>query len=136
MSIAYNVVVLFMLKKVLIIEDDAFLGDTLIQKLKHSSYEVALSLDGIAGLKKISEWKPDLVLLDIMLPHMNGYDILEAKVKDPAIKDIPVIIISNTEQSVESSKLLSLGVKEYLVKAQFQPSEVVAKIKAELDKRD
>ncbi len=122
------------MKKVLIIEDDVFLGDVLLQKLKNDGYDAFLCRDGVEGLKKISEWKPDLLLLDIILPNMNGYEILEAKIKDPAISAIPVIVISNSGQPVELSRLLSLGVKQYLVKAQFEPNEVLVKVKAELEK--
>ncbi len=122
------------MKKILVIEDDVFLGDVLLQKLKNDSYEVALCRDGVEGLKKISEWKPDLVLLDIILPTMNGYEILEAKAKDKLIQSVPVIVISNSGQPVEISRLLSLGVKDYLVKAQFEPDEVLSKVRAELGK--
>ena len=120
------------MKKVLVIEDDVFLGDVLLQKLKVDSYDVSLCRDGEDGFKKISEWKPDLILLDIILPSMNGYEILEAKAKDSSIKNIPTIVISNSGQPVEISRLLSLGVKDYLVKAQFEPNEVLAKVRAEL----
>lgn len=123
-----------MAKKILVIEDDAFLGDVLVQKLKNESYDVAISRDGAEGMKKMSEWKPDLVLLDIILPSMSGYEILEAKIKDKAIQAIPVIVISNSGQPVELSRILSLGVKDYLVKAQFEPEEVLAKVRAELGK--
>ncbi len=122
------------MKKILIIEDDVFLGDVLLKKLKHESYDVLLCRDGIEGFKKISDFKPDLVLLDIILPSMNGYEILEAKAKDKAVQDIPVIIISNSGQPVEISRALSLGVKDYLVKAQFDPDDVLSKVKAELSK--
>ena len=120
------------MKKVLVIEDDVFLGDVLLQKLKNDSYEVALCRDGVEGLKKMSDWKPDLILLNIILRTMNGYEIREAKVKVPSVQAIPVIVISNSGQPVEISRLLSLGVKDYLVKAQFEPDEVLAKVRAEL----
>ncbi len=123
-----------MAKKILIIEDDAFLGDVLLKKLKNESYDVLLSRDGKEGLRMIKDFMPDLVLLDIILPSMNGYEILEAKLKDDKIKDIPVIVISNSGQPVEISRVLSLGVKDYLVKAQFDPNDVLAKVKTELSK--
>ena len=122
------------MKKILIIEDDIFLGDVLVRKLQNDSYDVLLSRDGAEGLKKISEFKPDLILLDIVLPSMNGYEILEAKAKDENIKDIAVIVISNSGQPVEISRVLALGVKDYLVKAQFDPDEVLAKVRSELSK--
>lgn len=120
------------MSKILIIEDDIFLGDVLVQKLKASGYEVMLARDGESGLEQIRNWKPDLVLLDIILPRMNGYEVLEAKLGDKAIAGIPVIVISNSGQPVEVNRALSLGVKDYLVKAQFDPDEVLVKVRLQL----
>jgi DNA-binding response OmpR family regulator len=122
-----------MSKKILIIEDDEFLGDVLTKKVQNAGFEVELAVDGGVGLARITEYMPDLILLDIMLPTLNGYEILEAKAKDEKISKIPVIIISNSGQPVEISRVLSLGVKDYLVKAQFDPEEVIIKVKAQLE---
>ena len=120
------------MSKILIIEDDIFLGDVLLQKLKTSGYETVLARDGASGLKQIHDWKPDLILLDIILPQMNGYEVLEAKQKDASISSIPVIVISNSGQPVEINRALALGVKDYLVKAQFDPEEVIVKVRLQL----
>jgi DNA-binding response OmpR family regulator len=125
-----------MKNKILIIEDDAFLGEALSKKLDGEGYEVILISDGTEALPKMREIRPDLVLLDIVLPHMNGYEILEAKSKDAEIASIPVIIISNSGQPVEISRVLSFGVKDYLVKAQFDPDEVVSKIRMYLSNQN
>jgi DNA-binding response OmpR family regulator len=122
------------MSKILIVEDDIFLGDVLTQKLKTSGYDVALSRDGASGLEKLRSWKPDLLLLDIVLPKVNGYEVLEAKQKEKAIAAIPVIVISNSGQPVEINRALALGVKDYLVKAQFDPDEVLVKIQLQLGK--
>ncbi len=119
------------MKKILIIEDDLFLGDALSQKLIAEGFEVSLAVDGLKGYEKIKSFKPDLVLLDIILPTMNGYEILEAKQKDASISNIPVIIVSNSGQPVEINRALSLGVKDYLVKAQFDPEEVLVKVRSQ-----
>lgn len=119
-----------MKKKILIIEDDVFLGDVLTKKLTNEGFDVLLSMDGFEGLKKMKSFLPDLVLLDIILPSMNGYEILEAKLKDSSVASIPVIIVSNSGQPVEINRALGLGVKDYLVKAQFDPEEVLVKIHA------
>lgn len=121
-------------KKILLIEDDIFLGDVLLEKLKKEGYEAYLSRDGAEGLGQIRALKPDLILLDILLPTMNGYEILEAKSVDSEIKEIPVIIISNSGQPVEINRALSLGVKDYFIKAQFDPEEVMSKVKNFLKK--
>ena len=124
------------MKRILIIEDDAFLGDVLVQKLSNEGFDAMLSRDGLEGFGRIKSWQPELVLLDIILPSMNGYEILEAKQKDPSISNIPVIIISNSGQPVEINRALALGVKDYLVKAQFDPEEVLVKVRAELKKTE
>lgn len=121
------------MKKILLIEDDVFLGDVLTQKLQHEGYDITLVTDGKEGLAKISALKPDLVLLDIILPSLSGYEILELKHADPAIESIPVIIVSNSGQPVEIKRALALGVKDYLVKAQFDPEEVLTKVRAVFD---
>jgi CheY-like chemotaxis protein len=120
------------MKKILIIEDDPFLGDSLERKLSSSGYQTILVKDGALGLGEMRSEHPDLVLPDIILPSMNGYEILEARQQDESLKNIPVIIISNSGQPVEINRALNLGVKDYIVKAQVDPEEVLAKIKTYL----
>ncbi len=117
-----------MKSKILIIEDDSFLGDVLVRKLAGEGFSVSLAKDAEQGLKDIASMRPDMVLLDIILPKMNGYEMLEKKQNDPAIKNIPVIIISNSGQQVDVARAQSLGAKDYLIKADFDPDEVVAKV--------
>lgn len=121
-----------MKKKILIIEDDAFLGEVLELKLKNAGYDVNLEKNGEKGLQAIKDFAPDLLLLDIILPGMSGYEILEAKQKDKEMAKIPTIVISNSGQPVEISQILDLGAKDYLVKASFDPEEVVSKVKTQL----
>ncbi|MBM3261339.1 response regulator [Candidatus Kaiserbacteria bacterium] len=125
-----------MKKRILFIEDDQFLGDVLTKKLESDGYEVVLVRDGAEGLKQFGLLKPDLVLLDIILPTMNGYEILEGRKKDPTLAAIPVIIVSNSGQPVEIDRALALGVKDYLVKALLDPDEVLAKVHTYLGKTD
>jgi CheY-like chemotaxis protein len=120
-------------KNILLIEDDVFLGDVLVKKLNSAGLTTYLARDGEAGLEQLRKLKPALVLLDIILPTKSGYEVLEEKNKDPELKDIPVIVVSNSGQPVEIDKALSMGVKDYLVKAQFDPEEVVVKVKRQLD---
>ncbi len=120
------------MKKILIVEDDLFLGDVLLQKLKSGGFAAELARDGVSGLKAMRESKPDLVLLDIILPQMNGYEVLEEQRKDGTIRGIPVIVISNSGQPVEINRALAFGVKDYLVKAQFDPEEVLEKVRMQL----
>ncbi len=115
--------------KILIIEDDQILGEILEKKLKEEGYETKLAIDGGVGLETMKSWQPNLILLDILLPTMNGYEILEAKRADPTVKEIPVIIISNSGQPVELERALELGALDYFIKAQLDPDDIVSKVK-------
>ncbi|HIC92609.1 MAG TPA: response regulator [Syntrophaceae bacterium] len=115
--------------KILIVEDDKFLRELIVRKLKKEGYEIFEVVDGEEGLKKIKELKPDLVLLDLILPTIDGFEVLSKKKDDPEIKKIPVIILSNLGQKEDIEKGLRLGAVDYLVKASFTPQEIVQKIK-------
>lgn len=117
--------------KVLIVEDDKFLSELISTKLDKEGFNIALAGDGEAGLKKAEEFKPEIILLDIMLPGMDGFEVLE-KLKNNAnasVKSIPVIILSNFGQESKVERGLQLGAVDYLVKANFTTGEIVAKIK-------
>ena len=119
-----------MAKKILIIEDEEILLDLLKDKLEDFGYEIYSAKDGEEGLKAIRDIVPDLILLDIIMPKMSGFEVMEAMQKDPSIKDIPVIIISNSGQPVELDKAKQLGAKDWLIKTEFDPVEVIQKVKA------
>lgn len=118
-----------MTPSVLIIEDDHILGTILKKKLSDCGYAAELAVDGAIGLETMRQLKPNLVLLDILLPSLNGYEILEAKKDDPEIKDIPVIIISNSGQPVELKRTLELGARDYFIKAQLDPDDIIVKVR-------
>lgn len=117
--------------KILIIEDDQVLSDVLHRKLIKENYEVFTAKDGEEGIAKVEEVKPDLILLDIVMPKKDGFEVMEALKKNDS--KIPIVIISNSGQSVEISKALALGAKDYLVKAEFDPEEVVLKVQKVLN---
>ena len=125
-----------MAKKVLLIEDDEFLGKIILDKLQEEGYEAEVVENGKAGFERLKEMRPDLLLLDIVLPGMNGYEILEEKHKDESIARIPTVIVSNSGQPVEINRALELGVKDYIIKAQFEPDEVLSKVEKYIDKSD
>src|SRR3989304_502961 len=112
-------------KHILIVEDEKTLLGLLKEKFTVAGYRVTEALNGKEGLIKISEEMPDLVLLDIVMPEMDGFEFLEEINKKGIIKSLPVVIISNSGQPVEIDRALSLGVKVYLVKAEFSPEEVL-----------
>src|SRR3990167_9811406 len=118
--------------KVAIIEDEEVLLNVLENKLKKEGFDVVTALDGEIGIKVIRESLPDIILLDIIMPKVNGFEVLAQLNQDHVLAKIPVIIISNSGQPVEIDKALSLGAKDYLVKAEFDPQEVIEKIKKQL----
>ncbi|HPV70749.1 MAG TPA: response regulator [Candidatus Magasanikbacteria bacterium] len=121
--------------KILIVEDDNFLADIYKTKLELEGYKVLLTSDGEKGLKIIQTKKPDLVLLDVLLPKLDGFAILEIiKKEDSVVKEVPIILLTNLGQKEEVQKGLRLGAADYLIKAHFKPAEVIEKIKKILNK--
>jgi len=118
--------------KILLIEDDKFLRELIIQKLGKEGYDVTEAPEGEAGLAKMKEDKPDLVLLDLILPGIDGFEVLSRMKKDPDLAQISVIILSNLGQRDDMQKGIALGAKDYLIKAHFTPGEIVEKIRATL----
>ena len=118
-----------MAKKILIIEDDKFLRELIARKLAKDGYNVSEAVDGEEGVKKAKETKPDLVLLDLILPEMDGFEVLSKIKEDPASSLIPVIILSNLGQKEDIEKGLKMGAADYLIKAHFTPGEIVEKIR-------
>lgn len=119
-------------KKILIIEDDKFLRELIVQKLSKEDFGVSEAIDGEEGIKKIKEEKPDLILLDLILPGIDGFEVLSRMKEDPALTSIPVIILSNLGQKEDVERGLKLGAVDYLIKAHFTPGEIIEKVKANL----
>lgn len=118
-----------MAKKILFVEDEAALQKTLGDVLEQEGYKVINALDGEAGLKMAQAELPDLILLDLILPKMHGFEVLSALKNDKATKDIPIIVLTNLESMGDIEKALELGATTYLVKASYSLEEVVSKIK-------
>lgn len=121
-----------MAKNILIIEDDDFFGGLISKKIADEGFDVSIATDGKKGLEQVKKIKPDLVLLDLLLPNMDGYEVLSEVKKDQAVSSIPVIILSNLNQKEDVEKGMKLGASDFLMKFQFTPEEVVAKIKKAL----
>lgn len=118
-----------MTKTILIIEDDKFLRELIARKLNKESYETSEAIDGEEGIKKIKEEKPSLVLLDLILPGIDGFEVLSRMRDDPTLAQIPVIILSNLGQKEDVERGLKLGAVDYLIKAHFTPGEIIEKVK-------
>ena len=121
------------MKKILIVEDDPFLIDIYTTKLKDSGFSVEVAKEGESALRKLNEEKFDLLLLDIVLPQIDGWEILEKvksqKSKVKSLENLKIVILSNLGQKEEVEKGLKLGATKYLIKAHHTPSEVVEEIK-------
>ena len=119
-------------KKILLVEDEEIMIDLLQKKLTKEGYEVSVARDGEEGLKLMREVKPALILLDIVMPKMGGFEVMEEMAKEPELKKIPVIVISNSGQPVELDRAQKLGAKDWLIKTEFDPQEVIEKVKKQL----
>lgn len=115
-------------KKILLIEDEPVLGEILLKKLIEAGYDATWMHDGEKGLAAMRVTRPDMILLDIVMPVKDGYQVLEEMAADNDLRSIPVVVISNSGQPVEIERILGLGVKDYIVKAQFDPDEVLEKV--------
>jgi DNA-binding response OmpR family regulator len=116
------------MKKILIIEDDSFLSEMYATRLIQAGYQTEIADDGQKGWQKIQDTNPDLVLLDVVLPKIDGFELLK-KIKNSQFDKIPVILLTNLGQKSDVEKGLKLGAHSYIIKAHFTPAAVVAKIK-------
>jgi len=121
-----------MAKKILLIEDEEIMIDLLQRKLTQEGYEVSIAKDGVEGLEMMKEMKPDLILLDIVMPNKNGFEVMEEIQADETLKDILIIVISNSGQPVEIDKAKKLGARDWLIKTEFDPQEVIEKVRKQI----
>jgi len=127
-----RVLVLDSMKKILFIEDEFALQKTFGDIFKQEGYEMVSALNGEEGLKLAKSQKPDLILLDLILPKMHGFEVLKNIKSDAETKDIPIIVLTNLEGTADVEKALELGATTYLVKANYTLEEVISKIKKAL----
>lgn len=120
------------MKRILFIEDEAALQKTFGDILKSEGFEVISALDGETGLNLVKKEKPDLVLLDLILPKIHGLDLLKEMKQNENTKNIPVIVLTNVESIEEIDKALELGATTYLVKSDYSLEDVIAKVKKAL----
>lgn len=113
---------------ILLVEDDAFIAGMYQTKLSMLGYTVRVASDGEEGWTMLTSEPPDLLLLDIVLPKRDGFEILAAARKDPKLKSLPILLLTNLGQKPDVQHGLELGANDYVIKAHFTPSEVVEKI--------
>ena len=116
-----------------VFEDEELIISLLQRKLEQEGYKVLVARDGIEGMEKMEDEIPDLVLLDIVMPRMGGIEVMTEMRKNKKLRLIPVIIISNSGQPVELDKAKELGARDWLIKTEFDPKEVISKVKKQKD---
>lgn len=117
------------MKNILVIEDDDFFRDLLRKKISPKEFNIIEAVDGEKGLEAVREKKPDLILLDLLLPNIDGFEVLSKIKADPKTSSIPVVIISNLGQQEDIERGLKLGAVDYLIKSQFDMNQIIEKIK-------
>ena len=123
------------MKSILLVEDDPFILDIYTTKLKQSGFNVDTAQDGEAAIRKLEENKPDLLVLDIVLPQVDGWEVLRRIKANQELKDLKVIVFSNLGQKEEIEKGMKLGSVKYLIKAHYTPSEIVEEIKKQFQEK-
>lgn len=117
------------MKKILIVEDEKILREMYRDKFIQAGFEVILAFSAEEGIEVIAKEKPDLILLDILLPRANGINFLERIKKEAEFNSIPVVAFSNYDDQKAKEDALKLGAKDYLIKTNYTPQEIIEKIK-------
>lgn len=117
------------MKKILIVEDDKFLRELISQKLLKEGYDISEAVDGVRAIEVLKTERPDLILLDLILPGIDGFEVLTKIKGDANVAKIPVIVLSNLGQKEDIERGIKLGANDYLIKAHFTPGEIIEKIK-------
>lgn len=115
--------------RILIIEDDDFLRSLAVGKLEKEGFVVETASDGQTGLQKVFTTLPELLILDLMLPEMSGFEILEQIRSNDTTKNLKIIVFSNLGEETDIKRCLDLGVSEYLIKSNFTLDELAEKVK-------
>lgn len=116
------------MSKILFIEDETSLQKTLSSALVGAGYEIINAYDGEKGLEMAGQSQPDLILLDLILPKMDGFTVLDELKKSEQTKDIPVVVLTNLESVEDVEKIIGLGATTYLVKANYDLNDIVEKV--------
>ncbi len=117
------------MKKVLLVEDDKMISSMYETKLRQDDYIIFIAEDGAKGLEVAAQEKPDLILLDVILPKLDGFTVLQELKNNEATKNIPVVMLTNLGTSEDKEKGKQMGASNYLVKASLTPAQITEEIK-------
>jgi len=115
--------------KILIIEDDPLMARMYQKIFSFEGYQIEVAQDGEDGLEKVKNNHPNLILLDVMMPKMNGFQVLEKLKVDPDTKKIPVVMLTNLAGQSDAEKALTKGAVKYIVKSEYEPKQVANMVK-------
>ena len=116
-------------KTILLVEDDAFVSDIYQTKLDKEGFNVEMAVNGVEAMKILEKTKPDLILLDIVMPYMDGMEVLKKLKEKEEWKSIPVVLLTNLSEKEKVEEGLGMGANDYLIKSHFTPTEVLDKVK-------
>lgn len=117
-----------MAKKILLVDDDLTISEMYCERLEAEGYDMVISHDGESGLAAAKAEKPDLILLDIMMPKMNGLDVAKALKDESSVKNVPIIFLTALIQDADKVSAMTSGDNQYLVKSETTPGELAAKV--------
>ena len=120
-------------KEILLVEDDAFVSDIYNTKLKQEGFEVIIAENGIKAIESLEKGIPDLILLDIIMPYMDGMEVLKKVKEKEEWKKIPIILLTNLSEKEKIEEAMNAGANDFLIKSHFTPSEVLSKVKGLLN---
>lgn len=115
-------------KTILLVEDDSFVSDIYQTKISSEGFDIMVAENGLEAIKKLEEKIPDLILLDIIMPYMDGIETLKRIKAEEKWKKIPVILLTNLSEKEKIEEALGIGADDYLIKSHFTPSEVISKV--------
>lgn len=119
--------------KVLIVEDDVFMARMYLKIFTHDNFEVEIASNGEEGISKAKNNKPDIILLDIMMPKMNGFQMLEAIMADEQLKNVPVVMLTNLAGDQDIEEARKKGAADYIVKSNYTPRQIIDMVKRIID---
>jgi len=118
-----------MASKIIIAEDDQFILKAMTTKLTKEGYEVKIATDGVQLMDMLKSYIPDLIILDLLMPKKDGFEVIKEVKEDPKLKNIPILIASNLGQENDIQQVLNLGATDYIIKSEFTLESLVQKIK-------
>ncbi|MEI8337593.1 MAG: response regulator [bacterium] len=121
------------MSKILIVEDEGFLVQALKDNLEAEGYKIDVAMNGEEAMEKANSHKPDLILLDLLMPKKDGFYVIEEVKKNTELKHIPIIVLSNIGGDTEIKKAIEMGADDYFVKSQHPIEEVIEKVKSALE---